>query len=174
MLGDRLSMKTESGFSLIEVLVAVLIVAVGVLGIAGLQVISMQMNRSALFRLEAIQLGNDMLDRMRANSVGVYEGIGFDDEPTLTTNCRLENCNIADLTEFDIAVWKCSINPFDGDGDPYSACADLGIAAAAALPEGAGSIALAGGVHSVSVQWQTDVDGTIASITLQGRVRNVP
>ncbi len=166
--------RRQTGFSLIEVLVAVLILAVGILGIAGLQVTSMQMNRSALFRIEALQFGNDMLDRMRANVDGTYEDIDFDDEPSFSTNCFNVNCSSDDLAEFDIALWKCQINPLDADGDPISACTSLGIDQGSGIPFGAGAISFADDIHTVSVRWQTDADGNTATVTLQGRVRNDP
>ncbi|MDZ7684296.1 MAG: type IV pilus modification protein PilV [Gammaproteobacteria bacterium] len=163
----------QTGFSLIEVLVAVLIMAVGILGIAGLQVVSMQMNRSALFRVEALQFGNDMLDRMRANPDADYDDIDFTDAPGFTTNCFNMNCGINDLADFDVAVWKCQINSTDADGNTYSACEDLGITTGG-LPEGAGAISFDSDVHSVSVRWQTNPDGETSTVTLQGRVRNDP
>lgn len=167
--------KRQSGFSLIEVLVAVLIMAVGILGVAGLQVVSMQMNRAALFRVEALQFGNDMLDRMRANPDATYDGIDFDDEPSFTMDCFANNCTIDQMAEFDIALWKCQINPVDADGDLYSACDSLGFTAASAgLPEGGGAIALAADVHAVSVRWQMDPEADFTTVTLQGRVRNDP
>ena len=63
----RRSQKYSQGFSLIEVLVAVLIVGVGILGVAGMQVVSLQQNRNVLLRDQALQAANDILDRMRAN-----------------------------------------------------------------------------------------------------------
>ena len=58
------------GFSMIELLVAVLVMGIGVLGITGLQMVSLQNNRGALVRAEAVQLAYDILDRIRANPGG--------------------------------------------------------------------------------------------------------
>ncbi len=165
-------MKTnQSGFSLIELLVAVLIMAVGILGIAGLQVYSMQMNRTALFRIEGLQFANDMLDRVRANATGTYDNIDFDDDPAFTTNCFNANCTPDDLAEFDVAIWKCQINPLNEEGELFTACESLGFAAdGGGLPFGAGSIDLDASVHQVSVRWQIDADGNTQQVTLQGRI----
>ena len=54
--------RQSKGFTLIELLVAVLIIAVGILGVAGMQVVSMQQNRNALLRDQALQAGNEILD----------------------------------------------------------------------------------------------------------------
>ena len=64
--------RRGKGASLIEVLVAVVILSIGILGIAGIQVVSLQQNRGALLRLEALQLANDIIDRMRANPNQMY------------------------------------------------------------------------------------------------------
>jgi type IV pilus assembly protein PilV len=60
-------MNKSAGFTLIEVLIAMLVLAVGLLGLAGLQVISLRNNQSAYNRSQATQLAYDMADRIRAN-----------------------------------------------------------------------------------------------------------
>lgn len=59
----------QRGATLIEVLVAMLILAIGLLGLAGLQTVSVQSNQGAYFRSQATILANDIVDRMRANRV---------------------------------------------------------------------------------------------------------
>ncbi|KTS74845.1 pilus assembly protein PilV [Pseudomonas oryzihabitans] len=61
--------QTQRGATLIEVLVAMLILAIGLLGLAGLQTVSVQSNQGAYFRSQATILANDIVDRMRANRV---------------------------------------------------------------------------------------------------------
>jgi len=58
---------TQAGFSMIELLIAVLIVSVGLLGIAGLQAYGLRANHSSYLRSQATVLAYDALDRMRAN-----------------------------------------------------------------------------------------------------------
>ncbi len=67
-----MKMYHAEGFSLLEVLIAIIIVSTGVLGIAGLQVMSLQNKTSALFRTQANQLAYDILDRARANPTADY------------------------------------------------------------------------------------------------------
>ena len=161
--------RSQKGFSLIEVMVAVLIMAVGVLGMAGLQVISLQQNRSSLLRAEALQIGNDLLDRMRANPEGDYAGVDFDDAPSALQSCVNNACSVDEMAEFDIAQWKCSINSADADGDTYAICATFGIPGS--LPVGAGAISLVGDVHQVSVRWTDGPQGQVQTVTLQTRTR---
>jgi len=159
--------KRQRGFSLIEVLVAVLIVAVGILGVAGLQVVSLQQNRSALLRAEALQLGNDILDRMRANPLTDYAPVSITAAPPSARNCVTSSCDRAEMAEYDIAQWKCSINSNDSDDVPYDICTSLGIAGS--LPTGAASISKSNGVHEVTVEWADDRAGNTSSITLRTR-----
>ncbi len=58
---------SQSGFSLIEVLVTMVVIALGLLGFAGLQVHSLKSNRISMQRSQATILASDILDRMRAN-----------------------------------------------------------------------------------------------------------
>jgi type IV pilus assembly protein PilV len=161
--------RRSRGFSLIEVLVAVVILAVGILGVAGLQVVSMQQNRSALLRAQALQMGTDMLDRMRANPTGTYTGIAFEDGPDgATTTCINQTCSEAQMATFDISQWKCSLNSSDADGDPEPVCVALGIGGV--LPNGAGSIAKVGAVHEVRVRWQSGAAAeNLTTVTLRTR-----
>jgi type IV pilus assembly protein PilV len=59
--------KRQAGFTLIEVLVAALVLSVGLLGLAGLQVFALKTNDSAYLRSKATLYAYDMMDRMRTN-----------------------------------------------------------------------------------------------------------
>jgi type IV pilus assembly protein PilV len=63
----------QGGFSLLEVLIAVLIFSVGLMGLAGLQVVAMQANQSALLRSIASEAAYDLFDRLRANTSGAID-----------------------------------------------------------------------------------------------------
>jgi type IV pilus assembly protein PilV len=58
---------TQRGFTMVEVLVAVLVLAIGLIGLASLQGVSLQFNNSAYLRSQATNLAYDMADRVRAN-----------------------------------------------------------------------------------------------------------
>ncbi len=68
---DAPSRARQAGFTLTEVLVAVVILAFGLLGIAGLMVVGIQFTHSSQQRSIATQLASDMIDRMRSNEAGV-------------------------------------------------------------------------------------------------------
>lgn len=64
---SRRIFRRAHGFTLIEVLIALVIMSVGMLGIAGLYVHSMQAGRTSIFRHNAVTLASDVADRIRAN-----------------------------------------------------------------------------------------------------------
>lgn len=152
----------QRGFSLVELLVAVLIISVGVLGVTGLQMVSLQNNRDALLRTEALQLAYNLMDRIRVNpGAGVagaaYDGIGFDDVPNAPSDCVANNCSSAQMLAFDIALWKCSL----GGHNEEDVCTDLRddgllplVADLPGLPDGNGQVNVgAGGNISISIRW---------------------
>ncbi|PFG51775.1 type IV pilus assembly protein PilV [Marinobacter sp. LV10R520-4] len=65
---QQLNLKQQSGLGLIEILVAVLVLGIGILGVASTQVVSLQMTSQSQSRSQAVLLAEDMLDRVRANS----------------------------------------------------------------------------------------------------------
>ncbi len=59
--------QREGGFTMVEVLIAVLVLSIGLIGLASLQGVSLQFNNSAYLRSQATNLAYDIADRMRAN-----------------------------------------------------------------------------------------------------------
>lgn len=105
----------QAGFSLVEVLIALVIMSVGMLGIAGLYVESMQAGRTSIFRHNAVTLASDAADRIRANpSAGVaYQGPGGNN------NCVLGNvdCDPTQMAANDIELWKDQADGMLPNGD---------------------------------------------------------
>jgi type IV pilus assembly protein PilV len=96
--------RIHRGFSLVEVLIALIIMSVGMLGIASLYVQSMQAGRTSLFRHNAVTLASDVADRIRANPIalGAYQGPGQDyscDDGTTT-------CSNVQMAAQDILAWS--------------------------------------------------------------------
>jgi len=167
-------MKTQRGFSMIELLVAVLVMGIGVLGITGLQMVSLQNNRGALLRGEAVQLAYDMLDRVRANPGSNYGGLNMGTAPPAATNCHANNCTEAQMVTFDQAVWKCSLGLWNTNAN----CAALrnGVILPTAanqpgLPSGDGRIAVnAGtGIVTITVQWQEPNVANLSTISIDSQ-----
>ncbi len=166
------------GFSMIELLVAVLVMGIGVLGITGLQMVSLQNNRGALVRAEAVQLAYDIIDRIRANPGIDYGGLALAAAPAAAQDCFANNCTEAQMAAFDQAAWKCSLGNFNTnavcvamrDGNVLPLATDL-----PGLPSGDGSIVTTAVVPAtvpatfmvtVTVQWQEPNQPGVTSLSI--------
>lgn len=96
--------RRQQGFSLIEVLVALIVLSVGMLGIAVLYVQGMQAGRTSMFRHHAVTLAGDVADRIRANprAGAAYAGGGQNN------NCvgGAVDCTEAEMAANDIYLWQ--------------------------------------------------------------------
>lgn len=91
------------GFTLIEVLIALIILSIGMLGIAGLYVHSMQAGRTSLLRHHAITLAGDVADRIRANPrAGVSYAAGGGNNNCVDGGI---DCTPAEMAANDIFLW---------------------------------------------------------------------
>ncbi|MET0329818.1 MAG: type IV pilus modification protein PilV [Dyella sp.] len=106
--------ERQRGVSLIEVLVAVLIFSIGLIGLAGLLVMATRSNQVAYLRTQASFLASGMADRMRANPWGVWSGSYNGNYPT-TTNQTCDStsaCSPANLAVRDKFVWSNALSEF--------------------------------------------------------------
>lgn len=108
------------GFTLIEVLVAALVLGVGLLGLVSLQAKALQYNQQAYLYSQASFLVSDIVERMRVNSSVVDQyTIDFNDPGAgvSTDLCVAGNCTAAQLADWDVTVWKTSLEDSLPDGD---------------------------------------------------------
>jgi type IV pilus assembly protein PilV len=105
--------KHTRGISIVEALVALLILSVGMLGIAALYLESVRANRTALARTSAVQLINDMADRIRANrnALGNYTLVAGTAPGAAPVDCATTTakCTPAQTARFDINRWHASV-----------------------------------------------------------------
>jgi type IV pilus assembly protein PilV len=114
----------QIGFTLIEVLISVFVLALGVIGVAGMQLIALRTSQQSAIQSVAAQLATEMADRMRANPEQMK--LGDSDNPYLKPEnviynsavdtgpaapvkmcyTAAKNCSSAELAEFDIYEWK--------------------------------------------------------------------
>lgn len=103
----------HQGFTLVEVLVALIILAIGLLALAGLQSSGLRNNNSAYYSSQATIHAYDILDRMRANREYARSGqyqIDIDEDP---------GSDLPEVVKDDLEVWKASLAdalPGPGDG----------------------------------------------------------
>ncbi len=106
--------RQHQGFTLIEVLVALVVLSIGILGVAGLQVKSQQYSRSAYLNTQATILAHDMIERMRANPQGLMgAGNAFYDKPAAKRHdsCyQLTGCSVQQMAENDSYEWRQDVS----------------------------------------------------------------
>jgi type IV pilus assembly protein PilV len=133
----------QQGFTLLEVLIALLILSIGLLGLAALQTTGLRSNEMASMRTNSTMLAYDISDRMRANPQGITDGdYVIDSGPvTGTADCIAGDCTTSQLATFDLLQWKAAI---------------------AVLPGGQGDITQTAGpplVHTITVRWDENRTG---------------
>lgn len=135
----------QSGITMIEVLVTMVIVSVGLLGAAAMVINGLESNRNAYLRTQASILAYDMSDRIRANSgeAASYDGFSFNAKDSLPAlpSCvsGSSGCDAANMVNVDQAQWAASLKQSDGG--------------VVLLPEAQGTIVQSGDEFAVTITW---------------------
>ncbi|MBK1647899.1 type IV pilus modification protein PilV [Rhabdochromatium marinum] len=144
----------QQGFTLIEVLIAALVLAIGLLGLAGLQAVSLKMSQGSYLRVQATNLAYEIADSIRANKSNASDYAG-----TFTTTCNQtltyasSYSSGTEIAVADLAVWQNRL--------------------ACLLPGGSGTIAVSDTTPTITVTWvetrfegeETDGSDTTQSFT---------
>lgn len=137
-------MNKYTGFTLIEVLIAMLVLGVGLLGLAGLQATGLRNSQSAYNRSQATELAYDLADKMRANVAGVatYTTI-LPGAATAQADCLTVStaCTTGVMAQNDLYEWNLAVTT--------------------ALPSGVGTITVAAGVYTITISWDDNRDGAV-------------
>ncbi len=134
---------TQRGVTLVEAMIALLVISIGLLGIASLQLTAMSQNTSALNHSQAVWAAYNMADRIRANvcdinDAGIYNGIDTDDG--YSQDCESNSCTNLQMVVSDAADWTDMVQN---------------------LPKGKGTVVFNNNILTVTVMW--DDDGTDAA-----------
>ena len=124
----------QSGFSLLEVLITLLITAIGLMGFAAMMLNSMKTNRTAMQRSVATAYAYDIIDCMRANRTAAVAGnynTKFEDAAPITLTTVAQN---------DLKIWKDALS--------------------GSLPSGQGQISLSGNTVTVGIKWTETVNSS--------------
>ncbi|WP_171405567.1 type IV pilus modification protein PilV [Acinetobacter sp. WCHAc010052] len=100
-------LNNQKGVGLVEVLVSLLILALGIMGFAALQYRAMEATSESSARVEAINLARDFAERLRVNR-GAIETYKTElkkatDQQASSKICSKEMCSAADMADFDVA-----------------------------------------------------------------------
>ena len=135
-----------TGFTLLEVMIAMVIFSIGLLGLASLQATALQNEHASYSRSQAILLAYEMADRIKANPGGSVNYVI--DTNTVTVSgysgsdmCVSNNCTITDIVKYDMGEWKGAIT--------------------ALLPGGKSAITRTATplTHTITVHWDEDRTG---------------
>ena len=143
------AMNKNTGFTLIEVLIAMLVLAVGLLGLASLQAKSLSNTQSAYNRSLATELVNDLADRMRANiteankyAASAYITITPPTSATAETSCYIApGCSGHRMANNDLFEWNQSVT--------------------SNLPSGVVAITVIAPIYTITVTWDDNHDGVV-------------
>lgn len=134
------------GFSLLEAMVALVVLSVGMLGIAALHGQSLTAGRTAQLRTHAVNLAGDMADRIRVNRLGAaaYEGAAENGACDPQSGGGVD-CTPAEMAAHDLFVWEAQLERV--------------------LPNGAGSVNYDGTTepptYAIDVTWTEPGAGTL-------------
>jgi type IV pilus assembly protein PilV len=142
------SANSQSGFSLVEAMVTLVVLSVGMIGIAALYGQGLGASRVALYRTVAVNLTGDMADRIRLNrnAGAFYTGAGAD------LGCRppgVVNCQPNQMAADDVFNWNQTL--------------------AQALPGGSGTVAFVNGLpatYTITVNWQESGVGLVSNVVV--------
>lgn len=138
--------RSQRGFSMIEVLISMLVIGVGLLGLAMLQTLSVRYAQSANYRTRATNLAYDLLDQIRANRALALQFQGITKDSFASETGKLCNRPITTqdgliTTEQSATRWRCQVR-------------------AALGPEAYAVVTRAQNVYSIEIAW-SDLQGEV-------------
>lgn len=134
-------MKQQRGVALLEVLIALVISSVGLLGMALLQVNAMQHTHQGVMHSNSTYLLSDMADRIRANSEVADSGdydLAFGAAVAAGKNCESVVCTEAEMADYDLEQWELYLQRV--------------------LPGGDGFVSVSAGLATIRIQYDDNRD----------------
>jgi len=148
-------MKKNAGFTLVEVLVALVVLSGGLLGLAALQAMMLANNQIAYNRSQASQLAYDIADRMRANiaNAGLLATSSYNSAVMLPSAAAIQNdcllvsltCTPAKIAQNDLYEWNQAISA------TLPGCSNANC----------GRVDLNGSAFTITINWDDNRDGDI-------------
>ena len=131
--------RGHTGFTLIEVLITMFIIAIALLGTAALQAYSMKVNQGGQFRGQAVLLGIDLLERIEANNTAAIKGqyAAVLPDKSKPPDCIAKACTASQMAAYDLSEFQEALQRL--------------------LPDTSATITFAGGgpyTYTVQINWR--------------------
>ncbi|HFD11294.1 MAG TPA: type IV pilus modification protein PilV [Crenotrichaceae bacterium] len=149
-----------SGFTMVEFLVSILVLSIGLIGLAGLQVTSLRDNSRAYMRSQASVLASDLADRVRANPTINYTTVTASENTGCLTTA---GCSATQMAQQDLFEWNNNLPSELTSGEGvicFDSTPNDGTSAASAACDGMGA------TFAIKIWWQDkqpDSSGTVAT-----------
>ena len=114
----------QQGVTLVESMIALLVISIGLLGIASLQITAMSQNASSLNHSQAVWYAYNMSDRIRANLSVFANYDGIDTSTGYAQDCMSSVCTNAQMLTADAADWSTMIGNLPGGRGIIASTAD--------------------------------------------------
>lgn len=176
---------THSGFTLIEVMVALFVLALGLLGLVMLQTTSLKLNTNSYSRTQASFLAYDILDRIRANPAAfnndkytVADKSAVTALQTAYNSCKTSSCNCESMATscdattlalFDLGRWYA--HQYDATNPSATLLPGAADAFAANEPS---TITRSGSVVTVTLRWSEQNDEGVQEMKTQSWQAEIP
>ncbi len=113
---DHISARSAAGFTLIEAMVAIVVLSIGMLGIAALVATLIQRNNTSVYGTVAAAAASDIMEKIRANPTGYSNGTyflylsAFGATPSALPACGTTSCSPDDVAKYDAIQWEQSLS----------------------------------------------------------------
>ena len=142
-LGYHKSPSRQSGFTIIEAMISLVILTFGLLGVGSMVMKGLTMNHSSYLRSLAMQQAYDFADRARGNTVGVtagnYDTVTYTANQTCTPCTSAAVCTAAQMATYDKCYWNTQNETL--------------------LPLGRGTVTRSGAEFVITVSWDDNKSG---------------
>ena len=144
--------RSSAGFSLVEAMVSLIVISVGMIGIAALYGQGLSAGRTALSRTIAVNLASTMAENIRVNRLGqaAYAGAGADNNCDPSAGGGVD-CTPAQMAAHDVFLWNADV--------------------AAQLPNGVGAVTFVDGTppnYTITVTWdEVGIGQVTETLTVQ-------
>jgi type IV pilus assembly protein PilV len=108
---SRFGFQRAAGFTLIEVLVSTIILAIGLLGLASMQTLALKDNQDAFFYSQASSLAYEMSDRMKVNATEWQKSTIPTPDSVCNDSCNslAHSCTPTAMATYDYCAWKQNV-----------------------------------------------------------------